>query len=415
MKKFLVFVLLLAIGSAVWWFFFRGPEDNAIKVLDTDVVKRGAVSEVLQATGIVKTQVGAEVKIGAQATGRIEQMLVRVGDIVEAGQLVAVIDDRELQTRKREAEATLARTRAELRRVQRVYPLQIREAEANVISARARADLAMTTLARRQSLFTAGSVAEGDLDEAKENARVTANELAAREATLERLQAEYSEELNKAEKTVDEAEAGLDAVDVRISYTRIFSPMTGKVSQVTGQEGETVVAGLQVANLVTVMDSSRLEMWIYVDETDVGRVQAGLPVEFIVDAFPDRVYETAISQIYPKPEIRDNIVYYQALCPVTQEQAETLRPEMTTQCSIVVQQQEDALIIPNTALKWVGDSQYVFVQEPDGSVRRVSPELGLAGVATSEVLSGLEEGDIVATQLVLPASVSSASNRGGGR
>ena len=163
------------------------------------------------------------------------------------------------------------------------------------------------------------------------------------------------------------------------------------------------MAGLQVANLVTVLDPARLEMWIYVDETDVGRVKTGLPVEFRVDSQPDKTFSGVLDRVYPEPEIRDNIVYYKALVTIDREQALLLRPEMTTQCSVVVDTRDNVLTVPNQALKWVGGGQTVFVVDKaaPGGVRPVAPTLGLPGLEQSEVLSGLSEGEEVATQIVL--------------
>jgi len=163
------------------------------------------------------------------------------------------------------------------------------------------------------------------------------------------------------------------------------------------------VAGLQVANLFTVLDPTRLEMWIYVDETDVGQVKPDMPVEFRVDAYPDAVFSGSVETIYPQPEIKDNIVYYQALVRLSPENATRLRPEMTTQCQIVVRVKDNVLSVPNTALKWVDNQQVVFVVE-DGTPRKVVPQLGLAGLNETEVVSGLSDGQTVATQIVLPGS-----------
>jgi multidrug efflux pump subunit AcrA (membrane-fusion protein) len=110
-----------------------------------------------------------------------------------------------------------------------------------------------------------------------------------------------------------------------------------------------------------------------------------------------------VDRVYPEPEVRDNIVYYRALVKVDPHQADFLRPEMTTQCKIIVETRDNVLSIPNAALKWVAGRQVVFVGEPDaGEPREVTPELGLQGLERSEVLSGLEEGQPVAVQLVIP-------------
>jgi RND family efflux transporter MFP subunit len=344
-------VLLLAGGG--YYFVQKNRAAKETKVLATARVERGSVRRVLEATGIIKAQVGASVKIGARATGAISRVFVRVGDPVKKGQVVAEIDARELLAQRAEAAARLKLSEAKL-------------------------GYESLNLPRHQSLVRQGLEAQSTLDEAQQSHRVAKADAAA-------------------------TRAALDTLDVRISYTKIVSPIDGVVSQVTAQEGETIVAGLQVANLVTVLDPARLEMWIYVDETDVGRVKPGLPVEFRVDSQPGRTFKGQVDRVYPDPEIRDNIVYYKALVTVDRDEAQFLRPEMTTQCSIVVDTRENVLTVPNQALKWVAGRQTVFVvdkAQPDG-VRRVEPKLGLPGLEKSEVQEGLNEGEEVATQIVL--------------
>jgi HlyD family secretion protein/macrolide-specific efflux system membrane fusion protein len=404
MKKIIAILAVLVLIGGGAAYFLSGDGDTEPIVIETTPLERGTVRKVLEATGIVKAQVGAMIKSGAQATGTIEEMRVKVGDPVKKGDLIAVIDDRELAAQRAEAEARLIRNQAELARIRKVFPLQISEAAAQLELARAQADYARKNIDRQKRLVEREVQAEDFLDQAIRDLDVELNQVRARQATLTRLEQEFAKQEITAQKAVVEAEASLDSINVRISYTRIQSPIDGVVSQVTAQEGETVVSGLQVSNLITVIDPSRLEMWIYVDETDVGQVRPGMAVEFRVDAFRNRIFESTISQIYPEPEIRDNIVYYRALTPVSGEQANDLRPEMTTQCQIVVEEKNDVLALPNQALKWVGDRQVVFVQEPGGSVRQVEPKLGLAGLLASEVLEGLASGEEVATQVVLPKS-----------
>ncbi|MFK4763702.1 efflux RND transporter periplasmic adaptor subunit [Desulfobaculum sp. SPO524] len=402
-RRLLLITLALALlaGGAFLW--FSGNSGGAITVLKTDTVRKGQVRKQLDATGIVKAQVGAIVKIGAQATGRITSMRVKVGDAVTKGDLIAIIDDRELHATQTEATARLERTKAELDRVRTVYPLQITEAEADYAAAEAEADYAIQNLARQERLYAKNLIARDTLDSAVQSADVKGNQLRARKAALARLRKEFIKERRKAEKAVLEARANLDSIRTRLSYTRIKSPITGVVSKVTAQEGETVVSGLQVTNLITVLDPTRLEMWIYVDETDIGQVKQGMPVEFLVDAYPDTVFNGSIDQIYPEPEVRDNIVYYQALVTLGSDTALSLRPEMTTQCRIIVQTKDDVLSLPNSAIKWVSGEQAVYVVDK-GETRRTSPTFGLAGSQRTEVLEGLSDGDTVATQLVLPGA-----------
>ncbi len=351
MKKYILLavVFCIVVGLLIWG-SDSGPDE--IRILKTDVVERGTVRKVLEATGIVKAQVGAQVKIGARATGVLMSVPVKVGDPVQAGQLVADIDARELKAR-------------------------ISESEARVKLAQAKAQRAGKELKRIRILVAKELEHQSNLDKFEEDARVTRYEAEAVRASLETLL-------------------------VQLSYYQIFSPIDGVVSQVAAQEGETVVSGLQVSNLITVLDPTRLEMWIYVDETDVGRTKAGMMVDFFVDAYPEITFKGQVERVFPEPEVRDNIVYYKALVGVTYDPDSPLRPEMTTQCRIAVKERINVLSVPNSALKWVDGRQLVFVLEEGGAIREVVPELGLEGLDRSEIIAGLEQGEAVAVQLVLP-------------
>ena len=312
-KRWKLLAALAAVVVVVLLLWRPGQKSTEPRILGTAEVHMGDVRKVLQATGIVKAQVGAIVRIGARATGTIKDMRVRVGDPVTAGQTIALIDDRELLAQRDQAEATLEKAQAERQRILDVYPRRIAEADAQLHLAEAQYEYARSNAARQEQLFKQKLVARDTLETSQREDMVTQNTVRARKATLELNKTEFVKEKIKADKSVEESEAALQTIVTRITYTKIVSPIDGVVSLVSTQQGETVVAGLQVANLITVLDPTRLEMWIYVDETDVGQVKPRMPVEFRVDAFPDTVFKGEVDTIYPQPEIRDNIVYYQAL------------------------------------------------------------------------------------------------------
>lgn len=398
----IILILLLAAGGSGAWYWFSGKGTQETKVLETALLAKGSVRATLVATGIIKPEVGAIVKTGSRATGLIKQMYVRVGDRVKQGDLIAEIDDREQQASLAEADATLRKAKAEFAKVDTVYPLQINEARAQLKATQAEREYLQISLNRKDELVKQQIDSQDSLDDARQKFNVSANTQKAKEATLKRLQTEYTQERRKAREAVTAAEAALKSMQVRITYTTIYAPIDGVVSQVTAQTGETVVAGFEVANLITILDPTRLEMWIYVDETDVGQIRPGMAVEFRVDAYPNQTFTGTVDQIYPEPEIKDNIVYYQALVRLNPDTASELRPEMTTQCTVIVQQKDDVLALPNDALKWVDGEQFVFVKNPDGTIRRTTPKLGLIGQTSSELLEGLKEGDMLATKIILP-------------
>lgn len=395
----LALVGTIALAAAGW--HFAGRSQGKVSIQRTETVARGSVRKALDATGIIKPEVGAIVKTGSRFSGNIRKMYVKVGDPVTAGQIIAEIDDREQRAQRDEAAANLRKAESELARIDTSYPLQIAEAAAQSTAAKAESEYAELTRQRKAKLVEQDLEARNTLDEAAQRAKTLSNILAARDATVNRLRGEYTSARKGALSTVEQTRAALSTAEVRLSYSIIRSPMNGVVSQVTAQEGEMVVAGFQVVNLITILDPKRVEMWIYVDETDVGQVKSGMDVEFRVDSLPGRTFKGVVDQIYPQPEIRDNIVYYQALVRITPEEAKDLRPEMTTQCRVVISRKDNVLTVPNEALKWVGGETVVFVDD-SGTVRRVKPELGLAGVDSTEVVSGLAEGDKVGTKVTLP-------------
>ncbi|MDD4953067.1 MAG: efflux RND transporter periplasmic adaptor subunit, partial [Desulfovibrionaceae bacterium] len=207
-KKLMIGALLGLAGLAAVLFLVLRPANDKVRVLKTQKIEMGQVRKILEATGIVKAQVGASVKVGSRSTGVLSRVLVKVGDTVAAGQLVAEIDDRELQAKRREAVARL-----------------------NL--AQAKYDYAQKNLSRRERLVEQKLEPQDTLDQARQDARVARFEAEATRATIANL-------------------------EVQISYTKIYSPMEGVVSQVASQEGEMVVSGLQVTNLITILDPLRL-------------------------------------------------------------------------------------------------------------------------------------------------------------
>ncbi|WP_457572079.1 efflux RND transporter periplasmic adaptor subunit [Desulfovulcanus sp.] len=399
-KLILLILVLILIAGGGWWWKQKGS-DQGPKILATAILQKGQVRKVLEATGIIKSQVGAIVKIGAQATGVITKMKVKVGDKVEKGQLVAEIDDREIRAAMIEAQSRLEKVHLALEKIKVTYPLKIAQAKAILDQAKAKLDYTRSNYLKLEKLFQEKIVSKDEFEQAQKELEIESQNLNQASARLNELKREFALETQQTRAEIREARASLDALKVKLSHTKIYSPLTGYVSQVAAQEGETVVAGLQVANLITVLDPTRLEMWIYVDETDMGEIRPEQKVSFSVDAYPNKVFTGQIAKIYPQPEIRDNIVYYQALVRITPEQAILLRPEMTAHCQIEVKTKHNVLALPNSALKWIKGEQVIFVQRPDGTVSQVKPVLGLSGLNYTEVISGLKPGDKVATQVVL--------------
>lgn len=387
-KKFLLFIIVLAIiisGFFILKYFISKP---SIKIIETAKVKRGNIRGILVETGIIKPQVGAVVKIGARATGTLDKMKVKIGDRVKKGQLIALIDDREIRRAIEQQKASLIAAEYTLSQIEITYPEKIKEAKASY-------EYARINYEREKELLKNEYTTKDAVDRAK-------SQFEAAEAILNRLQNEYRMQLKIAKANIEDITARLKQEETRLTYTRVYAPIDGVVSDVTVQEGETIVAGLQVANLVTVLDPTLLEMWIYVDETDIGKVKIGQEVEYYVDTFPDRIFHGRIEKIYPQPVVKENIVYYLAIVNVNKEDARFLKPEMTTHIKIIFAEKKDILIAPNAAIKYEEGKQIAYLIDEYHKIKRVELTTGIRGEDYTEILSGVKEGDILATKLIMP-------------
>jgi multidrug efflux pump subunit AcrA (membrane-fusion protein) len=390
MKKILLILgAIIVIGLSIFLYkiFFSKPE---IQVLETAKVEKGSIRGVIVETGIIKSQVGAVVKVGARATGEIVKMNVKIGDKVKRGQIIALIDDREIQKAIEQQTAALSTAQNTLSQIELTYPERINEARANY-------EYAKINYEREQELLKYDYTTKDTVDKAKSQFEAT-------DANFKRLQEEYKTQVKITKANIEDITAQLRQQQIRLTYTKIYAPIDGIVSDVTAQEGETIVTGLQVANLVTVLDPILLEMWIYVDETDIGRVKVKQQVEYYVDTFPDKLFHGSIEKIYPQPVIKDNIVYYLSILKVSKDDAQFLKPEMTTHVKIIFAEKDNLLTAPNAAIKFERGKQVVYKVIGQNKVEKVEVRTGIRGEEKTEIISGVKEGDILATKLILPVS-----------
>jgi len=388
MKKIAAIFIIIACLAGGYTIYKKYIYKPSIKILETAKVEKGSIRGVIVETGIIKPQVGAQIKIGARATGEIMQMKVKIGDKVKKGQLIALIDEREITKTIEQQKASLVASENKLLQTELTYPQRIKEAQANY-------DYAKINYEREIELIKNDYTTKDTVDQAE-------SQFEAAEATLKRLQDEYETQLKIAKANVEDIIAQLKQQEIRLTYTKIYSPIDGVVSDVTAQEGETIVTGLQVANLVTVIDPTLLEMWIYVDETDIGRVSLGQKVEYYVDTFPDKLFNGQIEKIYPEPVVKDNIVYYLAIVKIKDDIAVFLKPEMTTHIKIIFDEKTNILTAPNAAIKFEKGEQIAYKVIGPETVEKVTLKTGIRGEDKTEILSGAQEGDKLATKIILP-------------
>ena len=307
-------------------------------------VTRRDVGSSVKATGVIKPMVGAEVRVGSSVSGVVSRLFVRIGNKVEKGKLLAELDARELVARRDASEAAL------------------RLASANLSYTR-------TDLKRKQELRTVQVIASSELDLAQQAYGV-------------------------AEQQYKQAQANLADAVTQLSYAKIFAPIAGTVESVSTQEGETVAASFAAPTFVTLLDLSRLEVWAYVDETDIGRIHVGQNAAFSVDTYGDYEFAGKVTAIYPQAQIRDNVVDYVTVIRFQTPRDRILRPEMTTSVRIALEQHQNVLALPVRAIHRDGKRQFVMLQVASHPERRWITT-GLRDDSYWEITNGIHENDEV--------------------
>jgi multidrug efflux pump subunit AcrA (membrane-fusion protein) len=399
MKKIFIGLFVVVILALIVYIFL--PKSSKPKVLKIAKVFRGEITAFVEETGIVKPQVGSLIKIGTRATGLLTYLPYQVGDYVKKGELLALIDDREILADLNSAKATLKSLQAQLQLIDATYPLQIKEQEAKVRAAKARYDYAVINLSREEVLLKQEFTTQDSVDQAKKQRDVDWADYQVTLEALNRLKAEYKQKHQTLLAEITAQKERIISLDVELSYTKIYAPIDGYVSQVSTQQGETVVAGLSAPNLITLIDPTKLEVWLYVDETDVGIVSPGKEVLYYVDAYPDKWFHGKILTIYPEPEVKESIVYYLAIVKVPSADVRFIRPEMTVHARIITQKKQDVLLIPNAALKFKAGNPVVY-RVKNKKIVPIKVKIGLKGENEIEIVSGLKEGEKVALEFVLP-------------
>lgn len=361
----------------------------------TAKVERGEVFLEVAATGAVKPQVGAQVKVGARISGRVENLLVKQGDFVKQGQLIAVIEHKDLKNQVERLEFELKQAISQLEKIKATYPEKIRASKKVISALQAELEQLEREAKRLQNLFKEGLISKTELERIEKDKVVKENQLEAEKAQLRALEAEFDKELERAKSQVEAARRQLEEARVRLSYAFIYSPINGYVSEVTTQQGETVVAGLNAPTFITVVDLSRLEVHCYIDETDIGKIKAGMEATFRVDSFPDKVFKARVRTIYPGAIIKNNVVFYDTVLDILTPYENYLRPEMTAQVTILAGKKEGVLLVPSGAVKIDPQGKaFVMVKEGEKWKKRLV-KTGWESRGKIEILEGLSEGEVV--------------------
>lgn len=367
-KTIIVSVILIIVAIAI---FLVVRKKDAGEQFTTQKVSRGDIRAAVTATGTVNAV--TTVLVGTQVSGTIKGLYVDFNSRVKRGQLLAQIDPATFEGQVQQARANLA------------------AAEANVEKAKAALLDARRVLERNKALFERKLIAKSDLDTSE------TNELAA------------AAQQSAAAAQVEQTKAALKIAATNLDYTRIVSPVDGLVISRNVDVGQTVAASFQTPTLFNIaQDLSKMQIDTSVDEADIGRIRRGQPVEFYVDAYPEKILKGQVSVIRNAPITVQNVVTYDVVVLVENREM-ILKPGMTANVSIITAMHNNVLVVPNAALRFrpagKGPTGKSKVSERKGPVvwvlrekqpRRMRVVVGISDGNNTEVASDeLKEGDEV--------------------
>ncbi|MCW5774579.1 MAG: efflux RND transporter periplasmic adaptor subunit [Rhodospirillaceae bacterium] len=303
----------VAILLGAYLYFFNGDETGARSYV-TQPVSRGNLTVVVTATGSV--QPVNKVDVSSELSGTVRRVLVDYNSVVKVGQTLAELDTDKLK-------ATVDSSRAKLA-----------QAQAKVAEAQATVEEKLLDFNRKKTLVAKQATSQQDLDAAK--------------AAYDRAMAGLAS--TRADVGVAEADLRLNETNLRKAC--ICSPINGIVLVRNVDPGQTVAASLQAPVLFSIAeDLKQMEVRVDVDEADVGQVAEGQGATFTVDAFPDRHFPAKVRMLRFASETVQGVVTYKAVLTVDNSEL-LLRPGMTATASVVVNQVNGAILVPNAALRF---------------------------------------------------------------
>ncbi len=364
-------VVVVAIAAAVRHFYFSAPKPAQFVTATATTMD---LEDAVLATGTV--QAFKQVSVGAQVSGQIKILHVKLGDTVKKGQPVAEIDSTTQQNNLRNAQAGLENVRAQLA-AQQVALIQ-----------------AELSYKRQKELLDADAGSRQDFEAAEATRNTT-------RANIGALQAQ-----------IRQAAITAETAQVNLGYTKIASPIDGVVVALVAQQGQTVNANQTTPTIIKVAQLDTVTIKSQISEADVVKVQAGQPVYFTILGEPDRRYDAKLRTVEPAPDsiltdttsssassstsTSTTAIYYNGLFDVPNPDGK-LRISMTAQVSIVRAEAKGAVAIPSSALgRRERDGSYtVRVLDADGNAQPRKIKVGMNNNVNAQVTEGLVAGDKV--------------------
>lgn len=356
--------LLLIIGAAgggasLWYYQGNGQANGTFR---TAPVERGPLTAAVSATGPAQAEnvidIGAQNSIPCQIRMfgpdklRDSSKNVDRRSPVEKDQLLAQLDDTIYRTQLDQAEADVDQAE-----------INVKRADADILQMKSRLAQADRDWQRVRGLTTTkGTVSELDYDIARTNYDAAKSSLAVGMAVKD-----------ASVKALDKAKAARNQAKTNLDYCTIKSPIKGVIIDRRVNVGQTVVSGLTASSLFLIAeDLKKLEIWAAVNEADIGSVRKGQRVLFTVDAYPGETFTAFVKEVWLNAQMTQNVVTY-PVCITVDNSDERLYPYMTANVRIEVAQRDNAMMVPNAALRWKPLMPQVHPDERENYSKSLQP------------------------------------------
>jgi HlyD family secretion protein len=355
-RRILVIIGVVLVAALVLIFYLRRGSSPTVG-FKTVQVKRGDLQAIISATGTVQPE--EVVDIGAQVAGKIVSFgkdikggEVDYGSFVEAGTVLARIDDVLYAADAAAAKAQLAQAKA-----------AVQKAQADLGQMQAKLSQMENDWARARKLGPSDALSQTDFDAARSNYEVAKANLGVGKAAIE-----------QAKGTVAQAEATLKRSLQNLSYCTIKSPVKGVIIDRRVNIGQTVVASLNAPSLfLLAKDLTRMQVWVSVNEADIGRIKPGQPVTFTVDAYPGVLFSGEVGKVRLNATMTQNVVTYTVEI-ITDNSDGKLLPYLTANVTFIVGERKDVLLVPNAALRWTPQVSQVVAEFRGNPEKAPGPE-----------------------------------------
>ena len=371
-KRFFILLGLLVAAGAAYYFFSSNSKQETTYL--TESVTRGNVEKTVVASGSVESM--NEVDVGAQASGKITKLYVKLGQEIKKGEMIADIDSTTQINTLNTKKAALVSYQAQLKAKKTAY------------------DVALSSYNRLSKLYTQKATSLDSLNTAK--------------STLDNAKAE----MEAIEANIKQAEIEVNTAETNVGYTKITAPMDGTVISVPVSEGQTVNANQTTPTIVTIADLSKMKIKPEISEGDITKVKAGQKVSFTILSDSQTLYHSVIDSVDPanttttdssstssstsssNSNSTTSAIYYYANVLIDNPDR-TLRIGMTTENNIKIANAKDVLLVSNMAIQKRDGKSFVNVLNDKNQPEQREVETGVQNDFHTEIKSGLNEGEKV--------------------